>query len=451
MVADKQAARDPNYAFDEQLSNESKGAEISPKQARTPRRRRRILSNIGSGDEDPDYTPRTSKKKRTTSPKSSVPAHASRSSMTQEGPSAGPQTEETAHQNNATTRNGPSPHNTTNLMERFKNARRVDPPSIPDSTQDSLASASQSQRTVDVVQQYPAMGEHMHTFPAQTQIARMSRNTSSAEVVASRDATSRSPTPLHVQETMQEVGQEARSHASRIPGQRAELNQTLPMSHVTQPTETPFQQASRFEMMSSNVNVSNRAEPEAAQVTQQGVARPPLTGPASREAPAIQSVLEPAEEHRRSAPTGTLAPEQQTEPTPRPHAAESGLDIGYKVIRSRRPLIVRNWRGGGLTGKSMDAFCDEIAALIGRPVLRSINFTLESSRGGGTIEDQVERGNLEDFERMVKDFTKNIKKKRRDFGITEFDITIEPDPVLETAEEVGNNDDEDDDDGELYI
>ena len=371
--------------------------------------------------------------------------------------------EETSHQRGNTNRKRQSPFNTAALMEQFKHPRRLVPPSIPDSTQESLASASQSQRTVDVIQQYPAMGEHMHTFPAEPQIARMNRNTSSTGADASRGLSAQSLIQQQALKTLPEANLDYKSLEEWLKHQGAktqlaELNPTNPISPIVDLTRALSPQASNTEVARSE-NASTMAETEPAKIEQKELVQPERTEQVSSEAQAAQHKSEQPKTPPAPGSALITAQDIQNKPAPKPPSTKSGLDIRYTIIKSRFPKFSRrNWGAGGLAGKTMDSFCDEVAALIGRPVLRSIYFNLTPAKGGWEIEDDAERGKAGDFERVRDDFIKEIRKDKRLRGNTEFTITIEPDPVVQDEKEMEDmqehvhvDDDDDDDDVEHCI
>ena len=244
MISNASAPQDPNYAFGETPPSETRKTGKTQKQIKTPKRKKNIHPigfNIGSDDDDKDYTPRKSKRKRTSSAANSDPA----SSKKQENSKAAPVVIDTA----SPTKERPperarvdqrrkSFFDSANLIERFKYSKQsLGSPNYVPSSQDSLASTSQSQRSVDVVQQYPEMSEQMHTFPAEPQVALMSPTTKRNQTGSSNLADNRGAQPPL------DYHNEARGTTGRdAPGQRqrrepslediTNSNQGMPMNQI---------------------------------------------------------------------------------------------------------------------------------------------------------------------------------------------------------------------------
>ena len=114
---------------------------------------------VGSEDDDQDYTPRRSKRKRTASLKSPATLHRSDSIEQQEEDDARQQldtlsspTETMLPETSNGSRKGESRSSSAILVAGSENLRRpMSCSSIAISTQDSLGSASDSQSTVDVM------------------------------------------------------------------------------------------------------------------------------------------------------------------------------------------------------------------------------------------------------------------------------------------------------------
>ena len=187
MVSPTAAPRDANFAFDAMPSTELKKTPKPQNKTRTPKTRkraRRLGSQIGSEEDDETYTPPAKlKRRRNASRGSAASAHDSGSSITQEKSNAvsnpasdkEPPTEGGPAEKVSLTRERQSPNESGNPMKRFKASNPpLNMPNIANSSQDSQISPSQTQRTVDVVQEYPEIAEHMYIWPAERQVALMS-------------------------------------------------------------------------------------------------------------------------------------------------------------------------------------------------------------------------------------------------------------------------------------
>ena len=494
MIPITDAARNPSFESNEQSSTEPKSTENTPKKSKTPGRRRRVRrigSRLGSED-DEDYTPRKSKRKRTSSPKSSVSTHRSGSSRVQKDDDAqqqvgeAPSPTENIPLKKSTAKPKPhSPFNSATLMDRFKDPKKPsNSPSTAISTQDSSASASQSQRTVDIVQQYPTMGDHIHTFPAEPQVARMSsgRNGADAHSVSllNEGPDLLSPQQSRLADYQMQLRllehQRARIFAQRDTVSPISREQTAEAINVSNYNGENSNKGNPLDTRPSRVfNVSERTTtgsdshcpngPSGPTVDMAAAAYSPMStiqersteqGPSSTEAvqaiatnssvtdsalinrmahnaQATQPNTMPPTNLPQLAPIVSTAQSIRIDTTRQSSTAKSALQIRYTIITSRVPRFSRLiWGAGGLSGKSMDSLCDEIAVLIGRPISRCISFNLNLSEGD--VSFVVERSNPDAFEEMREIFTEEIKNDRKNNSNKKFEITLEPDPTSQVKE-----------------
>ena len=389
-----------------------------------------------------------------------------------------------------------SAFDSSSLLERFRDPKGPSgSPGTAKSREDSLASASQSQKTVDIVQQYPNMGEHMHTFPAEPQIARMSRSEDGVDagpsllpngrpdlgnqglgvvqaartdrdmrrkLLKQQDARLRESNvgaPISSPQTAEAMAFSEDINPNSNEGRTSDAQTSGPSDIIEgtnagpeQPSSDPTSLSGTTEdptgtalvRMSSNEETttekgSSRAGTALANMTPNSTISAP-NEQVAQDAQAAQAVaMQPPNPPKAQIATTT----QSFQSNP----AKSGLQIRYTIIKSRVPRFSRLiWGAGGLSGKSMDSLCDEVAALIGRPITRCISFNLSLSEGD--IGFVVERGTPGAFEEMRDIFTEEIRNDKKGKNKnTRFEITLEPDPMVQIeapaevkAEEDGGED-----------
>ena len=106
------------------------------------------------------------------------------------------------------------------------------------------------------------------------------------------------------------------------------------------------------------------------------------------------------------------------------------VQIRYTIIKSRIPtLIKQNWRTNGLSGKTFEELCEEIAQIMGQRRVHRVHFQLLLQEV--RFDYVVDRDEPEEFDEMRDIFTEEIKQDMRLNNNMRFEISLEPDPIAQ--------------------